>query len=274
MRSFVVVSTRVALFLLGTVLFAAGSFPSGVSAESEVTAQVCGGSASSTVAITSPSSGDTITTIPVSISGTVSRASQIDIMVDGVYDSTVPVGATQTDFIADIMLSKGTHEIRFVANDRCHVENGVAVLTLTYAPPVVPDDEDPTDTNTNSGEGGSSDVGSGVQVTPDSPSKSGSSGNKSPLAVLIEPIQSIAAVLDVDSTLKDGAPQGALRVSLIVSGAFMASLGSASYVSLLEFFKQAARATKVKKYFATHHVLRESAFRFGGLALFVFAFLI
>lgn len=285
MRSFTVANTSHLLVALTVAILGVSTVASHrVFAETEIQTAICGTSSGASLTITTPMSGDTLTLLPITISGLVKDASQIDVTVDGVYDSTIPIGATQTDFIFDLNLEKGTHTVHFVANDRCHYKNGTADLVLTYdaGSSTSNGGEEPTTTVVNQGTASASGtntsgIGSGVQIgtqTETSTSSTSSSGDRNPIAVLIEPLHAVATALDVDSTLKDGAPQGALRVSLIVSGAFMASAGSMSYVSTLEFFRQAARASRAKRYFATHRLVRESAFRFGGLALFSLAFLI
>lgn len=279
MRSFVATNTRRGLAVLTLAVFAVlFTLPTRVFAETTIETQLCDGTMGSTITIQTPLSGDTITQLPVTVFGLVANASQIEVTVDGVYDSTIPVGGSQTDYSFDLRLSDGTHTIKLTANDRCHYQNGTADLVLTYRSNT-PSNGSITDTNTTQGGQttsgtNTSGIGTGVQIGTDTGAQPTTTTPSGPIAMLLEPLQTIATALDVDSTLKDGAAQGALRFSLIVSGAFMASVGSASYVSVLQFFRQAVRASRVKQYFAVRHVMRESAFRFGGLVLFALAFLI
>jgi hypothetical protein len=251
-----------------------------VFAETEIQADICASGAGASVQITSPVTDSVISSLPVAVEGTVAQTSQIDIAIDGVYTSTVPVGANQTTFTYNLNLNEGTHSIRFVANDRCHVANGSVDLVLTYQSSTTPSTGGTTDTTV--GDSGptvpnplQSNFG-GVKIGVAAGANLGNqpATNQSLLFVIMQPFYGIAAMLDIDNTLKDGIVQGVVRVIMIVAGAFMASVGSASYVSMLEFFKQTARAARVKKYFAVNARVRESVFRLGGLALFILALLI
>ena len=278
MRYFAGVKSRYLgyITLLGGVSILVLSGPS-VAAQTDntvVQALICSDVTGSSISVDSPLS-DSIVISPVTVTGTALYTSQIEVSIDGAYDSTISLGMTETEFSFPLSLAEGTHTVRLVANDRCYLQNASVDIVLTYQPVGEPSSGTTTPTKVvqetpSAGTGG---IYIGPDVAPVAPTET-ASGVSGPIAVLIQPLRTLATVLDIDSTLEDGTVQGTARVSLIILGAFMASVGSPVLVSSLQSLRLSARASKVKRYFASHRVFRESAFRLSGAALFVLAFMI
>jgi|GEM_PF-4798554 len=135
-----------------------------------ITTVVCGPLTGSMVSITSPASDSTVNQASFLVSGMVSGATQIEVRIDDVYNSTIPVSVGQTQYLVTVTLTTGTHTIKVIANDICAVKNDEASLVVTYQPSVVPTpgSEVPTETDPTLTPDGSAYVGNvsaGVIVT-------------------------------------------------------------------------------------------------------------
>lgn len=122
---------------------------------SEIGAIVCGTTPpAASITITEPNNDSVVNQSNVTVRGTVSNASQIDVRVDGQYSNTLAVGPTQTSFETQVGLSAGTHTISVIANAICEGEDGSDSIVVTY------------ETQTDPSDGGSTptDVGDGVVV--------------------------------------------------------------------------------------------------------------
>lgn len=274
MNSFAVAKNKfltLAALLLAASTLIAGSAQN-VSAAQQVQAQICDNISGSSISIIAPSTDSIVTALPIVVQGTVTNASQIDVTIDDVYDSTIPLSIDQAEFSYELNLNSGTHTVHFVTNDRCHLQNGSADLVLTYQANTTPSSGGMTETAVDPTVSGVQQAG-GVQIGTQT-GQPASSGISRLWIVLSEFVHPIGAALDLDTTLKDSTIQGVFRIVLIVSGAFMASVGSASYVSVLEFFRQNAQAARIKQYFTDRKRTRESIFRVTGLFIFILAFFI
>lgn len=91
---------------------------------------------SSTITLTAPVSDSVVTTAAVPITGTVTQTSQIEIQIDGTFDSILPLTIGQTTFSGTVQLTKGTHTITATAVSICPGTNGSASVVVTYEPAV------------------------------------------------------------------------------------------------------------------------------------------
>lgn len=98
-----------------------------------VNATIC--ASSSSVTITQPMSDSVIVDPTVAIRGTVTQASQIEVLVDGVYDGVIPLDVGQSTYESQVQLSTGTHTITLKAIDYCQSADSVATTVVTYTPP-------------------------------------------------------------------------------------------------------------------------------------------
>lgn len=98
-----------------------------------VAATVC--EPASSISLTQPVSDSTVTQSPVPLAGTVNQATQIEIYVDDIFDSVIPLGVAQTSFTGSVQLAQGTHTIKVVAVNVCPGPNGSDSSVITYTPP-------------------------------------------------------------------------------------------------------------------------------------------
>lgn len=136
------------------------SIPRIVSANTDIYTFVCNEAmtSGSTVVITDPQSDRTVTNSSVTISGTVNVASSIEVYIDDVYSSTVPIGLSQNTFTTTVSLNVGTHTIKLYANPTCGSEVGTDAIVLTMRdngngnPPSNPPGKPTGGTTTNVGD--------------------------------------------------------------------------------------------------------------------------
>jgi hypothetical protein len=125
------------LLVLGVIISGAICqlvLPTIASAQSTtVGAVICRSQSSITMA--QPSSDSTVSDIPVTLSGSVDQASQIEVYVDDVFNDVIPLSTGQSSFSGSVSLTSGTHTIKVVAINVCPGPNGTASSVVTYAPP-------------------------------------------------------------------------------------------------------------------------------------------
>lgn len=127
-----------------------------------VSAVICGGDSTGAQLDLVEPSGDTVVNLPtITLRGTVSYATQIEISIDGSYVRTVALSSEQTTFETDIELSKGTHTIELKANDVCQQQDATDSVVITYEPVEEPTNGGSTPTEVDNG-------GSGIIVNPES----------------------------------------------------------------------------------------------------------
>jgi len=134
--------------------------------DTAINVAVCGVGSSAQLTIDTPPSDSVVNTPNVQISGQVANATQIDISIDGQYNSTVPLGATQTSYSTSVQLSSGTHTVSLLANDVCNNQDATASVVITYQPQTTPGSGGDTPTTIDNGGGGngSGSGGGGVQI--------------------------------------------------------------------------------------------------------------
>jgi hypothetical protein len=132
---------------------------------------VCNSNSGAVVTVASPVSDSTVNQPTFLVSGSVTSATQIEVRIDDVYNSTISIGLSQTQFLFSVTLTQGTHTISLLANDVCAVHDGTANLVITFDPSIVPTpgSDVPTDTTPTLTPDGSAFVGNiapGLSVPP------------------------------------------------------------------------------------------------------------
>lgn len=178
---------------------------------------------SSQITLTKPVSDSVVTTSTVTLEGSVDQAGQIEIKVDGMYDSTIPLSIGQKSFTGFVQLEPGTHTITITAINICQGENGVTEAVVTYQPsPQAPSKG--VDTPTTVG---------GMTEEALLPTDMSA---REPLGVIediLEPIGGLADWLNID--LGGGANQELSRLSVgqalaLTAGMYLAIIGLAPVV--------------------------------------------
>ncbi|MGB2787593.1 MAG: hypothetical protein WBB94_04405 [Candidatus Saccharimonadaceae bacterium] len=163
MRWFVGAKSTKSLSIVTAVAVGIGllvNIPRTVSANTDIYTFVCNEAmtSGSTVNITNPQSDRTVTNSNVTISGTVNVTSSIEVYIDDVYNSTVPIGLAQETFSTTVSLNVGTHTIKLYANPTCGSEVGTDEIVLTMRdngngnPPANPPGKPTGGTTTNVGD--------------------------------------------------------------------------------------------------------------------------
>jgi len=97
---------------------------------------LCNGN--STITISQPESDTIVTESDLAIKGAVTQATQIEVMLDNVFDSVVPLNLGQTTYETNVHLTHGTHTIKLTAIDACESgQDTSTTLIITYTPPPV-----------------------------------------------------------------------------------------------------------------------------------------
>jgi len=213
---------RIGIFFVFT--FALTNASSTFAVDTTIGAAVCGSGAGASLSVDAPPSDSVVDQPTVKIIGTVADATQIDISIDGQYDSTVPLSVGQTSYQADVQLTAGTHTISLVANDACQMQDAEASIVVTYQPKTTPGSGSETPT----------DVGDGVEIG----GKPVNDENTSkPIGAeswpVIGPIIQLGGELARNLDFEVGTPSGTLwrsglRFSFIVVGLSVALLGNAA----------------------------------------------
>jgi hypothetical protein len=129
---YVIIGALLCVFLQAALV--AG--PVAKAVDTSVYAIICG--SGSTITMTQPVSDSTTSQSVVPLAGTVDQANQIEVYVDDVFDSVIPLTVGQTNFNSQVTVSPGTHTIKLVAIDACQsATNGEASAVITYTPPPV-----------------------------------------------------------------------------------------------------------------------------------------
>lgn len=191
---------------------------------SVIGATVC--TSASTITLTAPVSDSVVTDASVSIAGTVTQASQIEIQIDGTFDSILPLTIGQTSFSGTVQLTKGTHTITATAVSICPGASGSAAVVVTYEPAVeTPSTGGQTGTNTEGDKsvGGVTINSEGSTIT--SPPQSGF-GFFSPI---LQPLEGIASWLNLNTGDSSGdvASMPVVRALVFTGGIYLFVIGIA-----------------------------------------------
>ncbi len=183
-------SSRLLLLVLACFVVAVtivGVASKAAAQSSTVAATIC--APTSMVTLVHPVSDSVVTSTTVPIDGTVNQASQIEIRIDGVFDSVIPLAIGQTTFSGSVQIASGTHTIEATALNVCAGPNGTASAVVTYTPPP---QTPSTGTGTPTTVEGVSPVGSDGDAHQ-------STGGLSLLDQMIRPIREFAAWLNIDT---------------------------------------------------------------------------
>jgi|GEM_PF-4657154 len=102
-------------------------------AQSVVGATIC--TEASSVTLDAPVSDSVVTAPTVPLQGTVSQASQIEVRIDGSFDSSIPLNIGQMSYNGSVQLTPGTHTIEVSAVNICPGPNDTASAVVTYSQP-------------------------------------------------------------------------------------------------------------------------------------------
>ncbi|MES2876132.1 MAG: hypothetical protein V4678_01550 [Patescibacteria group bacterium] len=106
---------------------------------SEIDVAVCGPVVpAAQLTISEPNDDSVVSRAVTTFRGTVANTSQIEITIDGQYDTSISIGANVTTFQTDITLAEGTHTILLTANAICGGQSASQAIVLTYQPAVEP----------------------------------------------------------------------------------------------------------------------------------------
>lgn len=175
------------LLMMGPIQ--AGAVQSG---NSTIEVLVCPTENESFLTPTQPQSDSVVNEPKVAISGQVGFISQVDFFIDDVYNNTIALGYSATEFESTVMLSPGTHTIKLVATDSCSHTIHTDIIVITYQPKAQP----------SIGEDVVTEVGNTVRnppaVTPPRPVKN-------PILDIIDrtitpPVTAVADSLDITSS--------------------------------------------------------------------------
>lgn len=109
------------------------SSPPAGAVNNDVSVAVCGPDASgASLVITEPNDDSVLNQATTTLRGSVSSASQIEVMVNGAYSDTIALGANQSSFSYALTLVQGTNTITLTANDICQVADATDTIVLTY----------------------------------------------------------------------------------------------------------------------------------------------
>ena len=209
------------------VALCATAVPAAAQAGSLVGATVC--TNASTITLDAPVSDSVVTTPAVALSGSVTQSSQVEVRIDGAFDSSIQLSVGQTTYSGSVQLTPGTHTIEVTAISVCPGTNGTASSVVTYeAPPQTPSTGGSTPTNV----GGS---GSGGGVTVDSTANAGKSevgdqpGGGLLQQIVITPLNLVGRWLNINQNdyadAGTAASMGVVRAVTFGTGAYLLILG-------------------------------------------------
>jgi hypothetical protein len=109
-----------------------------VAAQSNVQVVVCRDTQPAALSVTSPKSDSVVGTPTLIVSGAVSQSHQLEVYVDGAFNSIESLPPDVSIYTTSIQLSPGTHTVKLVAVDACQIDNAAVELIVTYQPVSVP----------------------------------------------------------------------------------------------------------------------------------------
>lgn len=123
----------VSMLCMSAMMALVGIVSTSYASGTTVGATVC--QSTSQISLAQPVSDSTVTQPTVPLAGAVAQANQIEIYIDDVFDSVIPLTIGQTNFTGSVELSQGTHTIKVVAINICPGPNGSASSVVTYSSP-------------------------------------------------------------------------------------------------------------------------------------------
>lgn len=223
---------RTRLFLLAgaccALLIGGCSASRSVGAESIVQAIVCREGA--TLSIVQPISDSVVINTSLPINGMVTQATQIEVTIDGQFNSVVPLNAAATNFATTVQLSAGTHTIRLTAIDACQIANASDQVVVTYEAPPTSGGSVGGETATDVPAGGGVVIGD-VADLPAVPSVA-----SSPFERLVQPLVDLGRQLDLVNSPSATAAQQASVPQLVRFGFVAVGLGSIIFTAQIVQF--------------------------------------
>lgn len=252
-------SQSASLFAVSAVMLVLFIAAPAFAASTSVNAAICGAGAGATLTIASPQSDSVVNDPAVQVSGDVSNATQIDVSIDGQYNSTLPLSAGQNTYQTGVQLNPGTHTISLVANDVCQMQNATASVVVTYQSQTTPSSGQGTPTQV--GEGGVQ-LGEPLPAVSDEDKSGFQIENVPVIGPLAQLAQNLAIALDFEVKPQSGMlMQSVARFSFIVAGIAATAIGTVATAAWGVFF---GPLTAPQRWM----------FRIGGVGLIVMAFLI
>lgn len=190
---------------------------------SNISAVVCGQHSSSNLVIDQPKSDSVVSRPRVAISGQITNSTQIEILLDGQYNSTIPLTISQTTFQAAVTLARGTHTVTLVPNNICGVQEAGTSVVLTFEPPA---NVAASDTASSS---------EPLVTTYGGVTIGGAAANESPATPQETPapfFNHVAHALDFDSSGREGVVAGTTRVLSISAGVLLLAMAIAVQAGL------------------------------------------
>jgi len=109
-----------------------------VTAQSNVQVVICRDTQPVTLSVASPKSDSVVSAPALVVLGTVSQSHQLEVYVDGAFNSIESLPPDASTYTTSIQLSPGTHTVKLVAVDACQVGNAAVELIVTYQPVSAP----------------------------------------------------------------------------------------------------------------------------------------
>lgn len=125
--------------------------------DTTITASVCNATLDgSAIFITSPLNDSTIASSKLTVKGTVSQISQVELYIDGAYSQSKALAPGATSYSLDASIPRGTHTIYVRGSDLCGGTKKSSNVVVTYQTQVAPTvgSDVPTTTGGSSSGGG------------------------------------------------------------------------------------------------------------------------
>lgn len=214
-----------AVSLSYVVALCALAAPVAAQAGSLVGATVC--TNASTITLDAPISDSVVTAPTVALSGSVTQSSQVEVRIDGAFDSSIQLSVGQTTYSGSIQLVPGTHTIEVTAISVCPGTNGTASSVVTYeAPPQTPSTGGSTPTNVGGGSGG---VTVDSTANTDKSSVDGQPGGGLLQQIVVTPLNLVGRWLNINQSdyahADTAASMGVVRAVTFGAGVYLLILG-------------------------------------------------
>lgn len=287
---------RYLLIAAGVLLAVAGA--RSVAATTMVQVGICGpDDPVADMHIVAPSTGTTVHTLPLVVSGRAHHVSQVNVRIDGQPDGAVAIPSGHTSFRYDAHLQPGTHTVTLEGNDAtCRPDVLEAVITVAYEPPVTP----PVAAQTRPGQPSAfaapkppvaPTTPSPARVTQDQPLASSPQPDDEPrpatssfVETLLAPLDALGEQLGVLKSAPDTALGAPERLSLLGIGTTLlagAPLTENLAMSGLQLMQRPQTSLRVRRISKTqqrlrtrHHHQRLLAFRVAGALSIGIVFLV
>lgn len=215
-----------AISLSCVVALCALAAPVAAQAGSLVGATVC--TNASTITLDTPVSDSVVTAPTVALSGSVTQSSQVEVRIDGAFDSSIQLSVGQTTYSGSVQLTPGTHTIEVTAISVCPGTNGTASSVVTYeAPPQTPSTGGSTPTNV--GGGGSGGVTVDSTADADKSSVDGQPGGGLLQQIVVTPLNLVGRWLNINQSdyahADTAASMGIVRAVTFGAGVYLLVLG-------------------------------------------------